>query len=70
MDKFDPVCIPYFISIKTIAQKLGVSRATIYRIMASDPKFPQAYRFAGTLKFKTNEINHYIEEKNLVQLSV
>jgi predicted DNA-binding transcriptional regulator AlpA len=45
---------------KTV-ERLGISRATLYREMERDPLFPKPVRVRGAILFVADEIDAYIE---------
>lgn len=49
-----------FLSIKGVAEKLGVSEKTIYR-MVSDNQIPFAVKIGGQWRFKADEVTDWIE---------
>jgi PTS system nitrogen regulatory IIA component len=51
-----------FITIKGVAEKLGVSEKTIYR-MVSDNQIPFAVKIGGQWRFKTDEVVDWIDSQ-------
>ena len=51
-----------FISIKGVAEKLGVSEKTIYR-MVSDNQIPFAVKIGGQWRFKADEVVDWIDSQ-------
>lgn len=51
-----------FISLKGVAEKLGVSEKTIYRMVA-DNQIPFAVKIGGQWRFKATEVGEWIESQ-------
>ncbi|MFA6898886.1 MAG: helix-turn-helix domain-containing protein, partial [Desulfurivibrionaceae bacterium] len=51
-----------FISIKGVAEKLGVSEKTIYR-MVGDNQIPFAVKIGGQWRFKADEVVDWIDSQ-------
>jgi predicted DNA-binding transcriptional regulator AlpA len=48
------------IRLSKALERLGVSRATLYREMERDPLFPRPVRVRGVLLFVADEVDRYI----------
>lgn len=48
-----------------VCKKIGISRATLYRILNSDPTFPPPRKISDRISaFCETEINEWIESRN------
>lgn len=46
--------------LSKVVEKLGISRATLYRELERDPSFPKPCRLRGVLLFFSDEVDGYL----------
>lgn len=51
-----------FIKLKSLTEKLTISRATLYRRINEDPKFPKPIKIGRDTVFCSDDVDSYINE--------
>lgn len=57
-EEFGSACV----SIKEAAELMHLSRATLYRLRRSDPRFPRFHKFGRSSRIRLSDLESYIAE--------
>ncbi|MBP6859095.1 MAG: helix-turn-helix domain-containing protein [Candidatus Magasanikbacteria bacterium] len=60
---FIPQSIPHFLTPDNLADILGISKTTVYRLI--DKRSLPFYKIGGSLRFKQSDVMEYLEKSRI-----